>query len=54
MARELYVVPLPQKGEAKRAILESYTKEYSAEYQSQALIDLAAFARPHRRPDAHP
>jgi 2-methylcitrate dehydratase len=36
-----YVVPLPTKGEAKRAILESYTKEYSAEYQSQALIDLA-------------
>jgi 2-methylcitrate dehydratase len=38
---KFYVVPLPQKGEAKRAILESYTKEYSAEYQSQALIDLA-------------
>jgi 2-methylcitrate dehydratase len=36
-----YVVPLPAKGEAKRAILQSYTKEYSAEYQSQALIDLA-------------
>jgi 2-methylcitrate dehydratase len=37
-----YKVPLPEKGEAKRAILESYTKEHSAEYQSQALIDLAA------------
>jgi 2-methylcitrate dehydratase len=36
-----YTVPLPDKGEAKRAILSSYTKEYSAEYQSQALIDLA-------------
>jgi 2-methylcitrate dehydratase len=36
-----YVVPLPAKGESKRAILSSYTKEYSAEYQSQALIDLA-------------
>jgi 2-methylcitrate dehydratase len=36
-----YTVPLPGKGEAKRAILESYTKAYSAEYQSQALIDLA-------------
>jgi 2-methylcitrate dehydratase len=36
-----YTVPLPGKGEAKRAILSSYTKEYSAEYQSQALIDLA-------------
>ncbi len=36
-----YTVPLPAPGEAKRAILDSYTKEHSAEYQSQALIDLA-------------
>ena len=36
-----YKVELPKKGEEKKAILESYTKEYSAEYQSQALIDLA-------------
>jgi 2-methylcitrate dehydratase len=36
-----YVVPLPQPGESKRAILDTYTKEHSAEYQSQALIDLA-------------
>ncbi|HET9875467.1 MAG TPA: 2-methylcitrate dehydratase PrpD [Mycobacterium sp.] len=36
-----YRVPLPAPGEEKRAILDSYTKEYSAEYQSQALIDLA-------------
>jgi 2-methylcitrate dehydratase len=36
-----YEVPLPGAGEAKRAILDSYTKEHSAEYQSQALIDLA-------------
>ncbi|RFB01581.1 MmgE/PrpD family protein [Parvularcula marina] len=36
-----YHVPLPAPGEAKRAILETYTKEHSAEYQSQALIDLA-------------
>ncbi|MFT0892265.1 MmgE/PrpD family protein [Pseudochelatococcus sp. G4_1912] len=36
-----YIVPLPAKGEPKRAILETYTKEHSAEYQSQALIDLA-------------
>ena len=36
-----YQVPLPDAGEAKRAILDSYTKEHSAEYQSQALIDLA-------------
>jgi 2-methylcitrate dehydratase len=37
----VYHVPLPEPGEAKRAILDSYTKEHSAEYQSQALIDLA-------------
>ena len=36
-----YQVPLPASGEAKRAIMDSYTKEHSAEYQSQALIDLA-------------
>ena len=34
-------MPLPEPGEAKRAILDTYTKEHSAEYQSQALIDLA-------------
>ncbi|MEE9239897.1 MAG: MmgE/PrpD family protein [bacterium] len=37
----VYEVPLPGAGEGKRAILESYTKEHSAEYQGQALIDLA-------------
>ncbi len=36
-----YEVLLPDKGEPKRAILETFTKEYSAEYQSQAPIDLA-------------
>src|SRR5690606_38004108 len=36
-----YDVPLPGPGEAKRAILDTYTKEHSAEYQAQALIDLA-------------
>lgn len=36
-----YEVPLPGPGEAKRAILDSYTKEHSAEYQAQAWIDLA-------------
>ena len=36
-----YQVPLPGPGEPKRAILDSYTKEHSAEYQSQAPIDLA-------------
>ena len=35
-----YKVPLPGEGEPKRAILDTYTKEHSAEYQSQALIDL--------------
>jgi 2-methylcitrate dehydratase len=34
-------VPLPAPGEPKRAILESFTKQHSAEYQAQALIDLA-------------
>ena len=36
-----YEVSLPSIGEEKRAILETYTKEHSAEYQAQALIDLA-------------
>jgi len=36
-----YTVPLPKVNEEKKAILETYTKEHSAEYQSQALIDLA-------------
>tara|TARA_A100001011_G_scaffold115182_1_gene121765 strand:+ start:3848 stop:5350 length:1503 start_codon:yes stop_codon:yes gene_type:complete len=36
-----YIVPLPNVNEQKKAILETYTKEHSAEYQSQALIDLA-------------
>ena len=37
----VYEVPLPGPGEAKRAILDTYTKEHSAEYQAQAWIDLA-------------
>lgn len=44
-----YEVLLPAHGEPKRAILESYTKEHSAEYQAQALIDLAR-----RMHHAHP
>lgn len=36
-----YVVPLPGVDDERRGILETYTKEHSAEYQSQALIDLA-------------
>ena len=42
-----YRVRLPAPGEAKRAILDTYTKEHSAEYQSQALIDLAFRLRTH-------
>ncbi|MAJ23491.1 MAG: 2-methylcitrate dehydratase [Candidatus Pelagibacter sp. TMED64] len=37
----IYKVPLPKINQTKKAILETYTKEYSAEYQSQALIDIA-------------
>ncbi len=37
----VYRVSLPVPGAPRRAILDSYTKEHSAEYQSQALIDLA-------------
>jgi 2-methylcitrate dehydratase len=36
-----YDVELPAPGEPHRAILRTYTKEHSAEYQAQALIDLA-------------
>ena len=36
-----YEIPLAEKGEEKNSILESYTKAHSAEYQAQALIDLA-------------
>jgi 2-methylcitrate dehydratase len=36
-----YDVPLPEPGDPKEAILASYTKEHSAEYQAQAWIDLA-------------
>ena len=39
--KAIYKVPLPKKNETKKAILETYTKEYSAEYQAQALIDIA-------------
>ena len=37
----VYEVPLPDAGEPKRAILDSYPKEHAAEYQAQAFIDLA-------------
>ena len=35
-----YSVPLPEAGEPLRLIMRSYTKEHSAEYQAQALIDI--------------
>ena len=46
-----YGVPLPAPGEPKRGILDSYTKEHSAEYQAQAWIDLARKLH-NERPDA--
>lgn len=36
-----YTVLLPGADEPRRAILDTYTKEHSAEYQAQAIIDLA-------------
>lgn len=40
-AESRYEVRLPSDGESPRGILETYTKAHSAEYQAQALIDLA-------------
>ncbi|MCO5967710.1 MmgE/PrpD family protein [Actinoallomurus soli] len=37
----VYTVSLPEPDEPRRAILETFTKEHSAEYQAQAIIDLA-------------
>jgi 2-methylcitrate dehydratase len=37
----VYQVPLPEAGEQRAAILETFTKEHSAGYHGQALIDLA-------------
>src|SRR5690606_25376969 len=39
-----YRVTLPEPHEPARAIMETYTKAHSAEYQAQALIDLAIAA----------
>jgi 2-methylcitrate dehydratase len=49
----VYTVPLPAPGEPKEAILETYTKEHSAEYQAQALIDLARRLGPRIADTAH-
>lgn len=40
-----YQVALPEPGEPKRGILDTFTKAHSAEYQAQALIDLAIQVR---------
>jgi 2-methylcitrate dehydratase len=51
-----YVVPLPARGEPRRGILDTYTKEHSAEYQAQAWIDLArslGLSRPELRDPAN-
>lgn len=40
-----YTVALPEPGEPKRAIMETYTKAHSAEIQAQAWIDLACRLR---------
>lgn len=45
-----YTIYLPEAGEPKRGILETYTKAYSAEFHSQAMIDLA-FRMRRRIPD---
>lgn len=36
-----YQIELPARGAPRRAILDTYTKQHAAEYQAQALIDLA-------------
>lgn len=51
-----YQVSLPEPGETRHAILDSYTKEHSAEYQAQAWIDLArrlGSEHPHLRDSAN-
>ena len=35
-----YELQVPDPGESMRAIMRSYTKEHSAEYQAQALVDI--------------
>ena len=44
--KAVYEIPLVDLSEEKRAILESYTKAHSAEYQAQAFIDLACEIKP--------
>ena len=40
-----YTVALPDPGEPPHGILETYTKAHSAEYQAQAIVDLALALR---------
>ena len=40
-----YLVPLPEPGQPRLAILDTFTKAHSAEYQAQAFIDLASRLR---------
>ncbi|MCX5175160.1 MmgE/PrpD family protein [Streptomyces virginiae] len=47
-----YTVSLPGPGEPRRGILDTYTKEHSAEYQAQAIIDLARTLREKTGPPA--
>ena len=47
-----YTVSLPAPGEPRLAILDTYTKEHSAEYQAQAFIDLARGLRERIGPPA--
>ncbi|MFB8236645.1 MmgE/PrpD family protein [Kitasatospora purpeofusca] len=51
--RSDYTVLLPEADEPRRAILDTYTKEYSAEYQAQAIIDLARRLREKTGPLGH-
>jgi 2-methylcitrate dehydratase len=50
----VYDVVLPAPGEPRAAILRTYPKEHSAEYQAQALIDLARRLRRDRPELADP
>lgn len=43
---KVYHVPLPEPGEPKRSILESFTKEYAVSSHGQSVIDLANKIRP--------
>ena len=52
-AKTEYQIDLPDVGEPKNAILQTWTKEHSAEYQGQAFIDLAFKMRSRIKNPAH-